>query len=157
VSYFDEGVFGGGIGSQGLVCFDSTGVPTFRYGDFAEQNGLPMICDCYAMNATPSGDVWLNYYTDFPLVRLHDCSIQNVWRDFGVMGNNFAIRDGAALHVRDTKFMTKDLEHHQPMDINAIDEGGFNLTPISSPHLGVAARAASLVINTGTAIYESIA
>ena len=68
VSYFDEGVFGNGIGAQGVVCFDGAGVPLFRYAEFAEQHGLPMISDCYAMNVGPGGEVWLNYYTDFPLV-----------------------------------------------------------------------------------------
>jgi len=46
VSYFDEGVFGGGIGAQGVVCFDNTGLPIFRFGEFAERQGLPAICDC---------------------------------------------------------------------------------------------------------------
>lgn len=42
VSYFDEGVYGGSIGRQGLVCFDNAGTPLFKYADFAEQNELPM-------------------------------------------------------------------------------------------------------------------
>jgi hypothetical protein len=71
VSYFDEGVFGKGIGRQGLVCFNSVGDPVFKYGEFAEQNALPMIADCYAMNVDRAGEVWINYYTDFPLGRVH--------------------------------------------------------------------------------------
>ena len=47
VSYFDEGVYGRGVGShQGLVCFDSAGNPIFKYFDFAEQNDQPFIDDC---------------------------------------------------------------------------------------------------------------
>lgn len=55
VSYFDEGVFGNGIGRQGLVCFDHEGTPLFRYADYAEQHDLPMIADCYAMNVDQTG------------------------------------------------------------------------------------------------------
>ena len=61
VSYFDEGVFGNGVGRQGLICFDSAGRVLFQYADFAEQNALPTIADCYAINVDPTGAVWVNY------------------------------------------------------------------------------------------------
>lgn len=66
VSYFDEGVFGGGVGEQGLVCFGADGEVLFKYADFAEQNTLPMICDCYAINVDAEDTLWLNYYIISP-------------------------------------------------------------------------------------------
>ena len=46
VSYFDEGVFGRTIAKEGVVCFDLSGTPQFRYAEFAEQNKLPFVADC---------------------------------------------------------------------------------------------------------------
>ena len=43
VGYFDEAVYGGGIGSEGLVCFDSNGTSIFNYAEFAEQHDLPLL------------------------------------------------------------------------------------------------------------------
>jgi hypothetical protein len=82
VGYFDEGVFGSGIGSEGLVCFDPTGTPIFRYMEFAKQHGLPFISDCYTLNVVGSS-VYVSYYTDFPLVWIRDFQLQRVWNDFG--------------------------------------------------------------------------
>jgi|SRR5579859_3801204 len=82
VGYFDEGVYGGGIGQQGLVCFDSAGTSTFSYAEFARQHELPFIDDCYSLNVMgPS--VYASYYSDFPLVWISDFQLQHVWRDFG--------------------------------------------------------------------------
>jgi hypothetical protein len=100
VSYFDEGVYGQGPGTQGLICFDGAGVPVFTYGDFAAKNGLPPIDDCYAMNVTGNDDVWLNYYSGFPLVHLHDFALERVWPNFGKMGKGFALRKGASYYLR---------------------------------------------------------
>jgi hypothetical protein len=156
VSYFDEGVFGGGIGSEGLVCFDTSGVPVFRYVKFAEQNNLPFICDCYAMNVSVAGDVWLNYYTDFPLVHLRNLSLEKVWRDFGSMGNGFAIAGGASVYTRGSQLMSRPLDSsHEETVVDARDETGSVLVPIAIPHLGFVARGPSLVVNNGKAIYGS--
>ena len=91
VSYFDEGVFGGGIGRHGVVCFDSAGQPIFKYSDFAEQNQLPFIDDCYAMNVVNEEEVWLSYYMDFPLVSIKNFQLARAWKDFGCMKPAFAI------------------------------------------------------------------
>jgi hypothetical protein len=82
VGYFDEGVYGRGIGSEGLVCFDSGGVPIFRYTEFAKKHKLPFISDCYALNVVGSS-AYVSYYTDFPLVWLNDFQLQRLWNDFG--------------------------------------------------------------------------
>ncbi|RYD53854.1 MAG: hypothetical protein EOP83_22815 [Verrucomicrobiaceae bacterium] len=68
-SYFDEGVFGGlgrraTLESSGLVAWRPDGTVAYTY---EPPNGLGGISDCYAMNAC-GNDVWIYYYTDFPLV-----------------------------------------------------------------------------------------
>jgi hypothetical protein len=154
VSYFDEGVFGGSISSEGFICFDRSGVPVFRYAKFAEQNNLPFISDCYAINVSVSGDVWLSYYTDFPLVHLRNLNLEQVWRDFGSMGNGFAIRDGASFFTRESQLMSRSLESdHEEIVVDARDETGSVLVPIAVPHLGFAGRGSNLVVNTGKAIF----
>ena len=81
-SYFDEGVFGNygwqaPVGASGLVAWDPGGIKLY---EFQPSKGLDSICDCYALNVESEKDVWLYYYTEFPLVRLHDREIQSVWR-----------------------------------------------------------------------------
>lgn len=155
VSYFDEGVFGGGVGREGLICFDKNAVPVFRYSQFAEQNSLPFIYDCYAINVSVSGDVWLNYYTDFPLVHLRNLNLERVWRNFGSMGDGFAIRDGVSLYTRESHLISKSLElDHEESVVDARDETGSVLVPIAIPHLGLAGRGSNLVVNNGKAIFS---
>ncbi|MGL5076251.1 MAG: hypothetical protein ACRDBG_10530, partial [Waterburya sp.] len=80
-SFFDEGVFGNfgwnePVGSSGLVAWDSEGNKIY---DFEATDNLDSICDCYALNVESDSDVWLYYYTEFPLVHLHHQKIQSVW------------------------------------------------------------------------------
>lgn len=87
VGYFDEGVYGGGIGSEGLVCFDSNGSSIFKYAEFAKQHDLPFIDDCHTLNVV-GATVWVSYYTAFPLVSLKDFKLERV---LGGLGANRAI------------------------------------------------------------------
>jgi hypothetical protein len=82
VGYFDEGVYGRGIGSAGLVCFESSGTPVFKYDEFARQHDIPCIDDCYTLNVSDSA-VWLSYYADFPLVCLKNFELEQVWHSLG--------------------------------------------------------------------------
>ncbi len=158
MSYFDEGVFGSGIGQQGLVCFDSAGKHLFEYADFAEQNSLPMICDCYALNVDGEGSVWLNYYTDFPLVRLHESKLDNVWPDFGVLGNAFAVRGDEVIYMSKGQMASISLTttERQSERLSAIprDMNGDELTPSSQRYAETAARGTTFIINTGDAVYS---
>jgi hypothetical protein len=88
VSYFDEGVFGDYIGSSGAMCFNSEGHPIFRYDDLAQKEGLPPIDDCYAMNVATGDDVWLYYYTKFPLVRLKAMQLAEHWDRIPIRGSH---------------------------------------------------------------------
>jgi hypothetical protein len=76
-SYFDEGVFGNfgwsrpgprAMGAAGLLAFSPEGEQRFAYD--AEAAGTDSICDAYAMNVAGDDDVWLYFYTEFPIVRL---------------------------------------------------------------------------------------
>jgi hypothetical protein len=98
-SYFDEGVFGNygwecPVGASGLVAWDSAGIKVY---EFQPRDGLDSICDCYALNVESEEDVWLYYYTEFPLVRLRRRKIESIWKmPLGGSGA-FAISGGHAL------------------------------------------------------------
>lgn len=82
VSFFDEGVFGNfgwenPVGASGLVAWDSKGGKLF---EFQPAQGLDPICDCYAMNVPSDEDVWIYYYTEFPLVHLRNRKVKSVWQ-----------------------------------------------------------------------------
>lgn len=68
ISYFDEGVFGEGISTEGLVLFDFKGKPLFKY-----HTDLPdefVIDDCYAICKGRASEMWVFAYSDFNLVHL---------------------------------------------------------------------------------------
>jgi hypothetical protein len=102
-SYFDEGVFGNygwsnpgppAIGSSGLVRFDSSGKIVFTYDEGAAGTGS--ICDAYALNLADDGDIWVYFYTEFPIVRIRRGKYR-AWK-LGVSGASaLAARDGQAL------------------------------------------------------------
>lgn len=74
-SYFDEGVFGESIGTSGLLCFDRQGNKIFDFEKFIEESKnkmIPYIADCYALNVCSDETVYLYYYTDFPLLAVHN-------------------------------------------------------------------------------------
>ncbi len=108
-SYFDEGVFGNygwgdpgppPIGASGLVGFSTRGEVGFTYDPEAARTDS--VCDAYAMNVTADGDVWLYFYTDFPIVRLHD-GAYDVWK-LGIGGGRaLAVRDDRVLLFGDYK------------------------------------------------------
>jgi len=163
VSYFDEGVYGSGISTEGLVCFDGVGTPVFRFLEFARQNQLPHVDDCYALNVTANGDVWVNYYSDFPLVCLRDMRLSEHRLEFGSLGNTFAVRDEGLFYLRNSQVMFRTFDAAStPEAVNCVDENGEELVLTPDRYLsGVvrgtpgAARGAHLLINSGSAIYAA--
>ncbi len=111
-SYFDEGVFGNygwshpgppAIGASGLVAFSKTGEVGFTYDPDAADTDA--ICDAYAMNVAGDRDVWLYFYTEFPIVRIVDGAYQ-VWK-LGVGGGRaLAVREDRILLFTDYKRRT---------------------------------------------------
>lgn len=75
--YFDEGVSANStISSAGLFAWDAQGTPVYRYDP---SGPLDRIMDCYALNLASHNEVWLCYYTDFPLVQIRDRRIVRSW------------------------------------------------------------------------------
>jgi hypothetical protein len=159
VSYFDEGAYGSGIGSQGAVCFDSSGHPIFGYFDFAKKHQLPLMDDCYSMNVVSEDEVWLSYYSAFPLVCIREFQLHRVWREFGCMGGAFGLAHDAVIfskcYTRNTNEKAQllrralmDTSHSEP--IEPIDEGG---EIIHGPYQ-TASRGPSFYMLTKAALYE---
>lgn len=99
VGYFDEGVYGnygwGGpeapppLGACGLARFSPDLQPNWRYPSSVD-NAWGAISDCYALNV--DGDTaWTSYYTDFPIVRVHD-GVLTGWNN-DVRANALAVGD----------------------------------------------------------------
>jgi len=153
VSYFDEGVFGGGIGANGLVCFDAKGELKFEFAKLAEVSRLPHIDDCYALNVCDE-HVWLSYYSDFPLIRLKDFQIDKTWKAFGSF-KAFAVRKDELFCI--TAYGPRSLSvinliNGTRDDYGLIDERG---TPINSPrNLTVAARLDKLYFYDNETLFE---
>lgn len=80
--YFDEGIFGNfgwnnPLGASGLVCWDRLGN---KIWEFEPKGELGSISDCYALNLDKHDNVWLCYYTDFPLVCIDPQKRMQYWR-----------------------------------------------------------------------------
>lgn len=153
VSYFDEGVYGNDLGSQqGLLCFNSEGQQLFKYFDFAEQNSLPFIDDCYAINVVNEDEVWLSYYSAFPLVCIKNFQLHRVWRDFGCMRAFAFTGDGLifAKCYEDAQLLKRSLGDQTHAELlEAIDERGQAIRSFQ-----VAARGSRMYLWTETAVYE---
>jgi hypothetical protein len=156
VSYFDEGIFGRGIGRNGVVCFDSFARPVFKYFDFAEQHNLPFIDDCYAMNVVAEDEVWLSYYSDFPLVSIKALHLDRVWKGFGCMHRAFALlRDFVVFpqcYLRaDGQLLKRTLsEPSQTEPMDAVDQEDRTI----KGKFRAAARGSHLYLWTESALYK---
>ena len=155
VSYFDEGVFGLGIGRSGVVCFNSDGTQAFKFDELSQAEGLPFIDDCYGMNVTKDGDVWLNYYSDFPLIHLRRGLVERVWENFGSMGSAFAIHDRHVLYLQDGSLISRDLDNPELIEpIKLHDDEGKELFPTEIEGLQAAGRGEHFVVSTSSGVYK---
>jgi hypothetical protein len=150
VSYFDEGVFGNGIGTNGLVCFDAEGKDIFRFSEFAETANLPHIDDCYAMNVS-GNKTWLSYYSDFPLVCLSDFKLQALKEKIGSF-SAFAVRGDKLLahpFYQTRSLIEIDLTDRREQQFEPVDDQSIPLSPFRA-----AARGAELFLYTEEALYR---
>jgi len=101
VGYNDEGVYR--AGEPGVACFDADGKRVFSFGDsVANHDDVPIIDDCYALNVASDDEVWVYYYSAFPLVRLVDKQFAGVWpRVPGVGAHAFAVGERSVLFAGD--------------------------------------------------------
>jgi hypothetical protein len=132
VSYFDEGIFGTlELAQNGVVCFDRSGRPILRYNKIPGP-GSP-ISDCYAMNVASDREVWLYYYTEFPLVRLLDRRFDREWKGVPVQGaHGFAV-DGeravfAGSYDSDDRLFLLSLASMHIEELQPVDGDGEVLT-----------------------------
>jgi len=131
IGYFDEGVFGGGdLGQSGLVCLNEKGEPLLQYwSEIVEPNALPTIDDCYAINVFAEDEVWLDYYSSFPLVRLRDKKLAHAWLDWPAKPvRSFAV-DGDRLlmtpaYRREGPLYLAKLQDSSIEEIQALDSQG---------------------------------
>lgn len=82
VSYFDEGVFGNygwddPMGYAGLNCFDTEGKIIWQY---PLEDSPHSIDDCYAMTINRD-EVWMCFYSDFPIARVEGNHQIKYWRN----------------------------------------------------------------------------
>ncbi|WP_216211078.1 hypothetical protein [Amycolatopsis aidingensis] len=80
VGYFDEGVYGNygwgdedsepPVGACGLIRYSAAFTQEWRYPSHVD-NTWGAISDCYALNVADD-TAWTCYYTDFPIVRIHN-------------------------------------------------------------------------------------
>ncbi|MGF9891022.1 TetR family transcriptional regulator [Priestia megaterium] len=68
ISYFDEGVFGKGISTEGLVLFSYSGQPIFKFHSDLDRELV--IGDCYAICKSKANALWLCAFPDFNIVEL---------------------------------------------------------------------------------------
>jgi len=101
VSYFDEGIFT--AGEPGLACFDPTGKRVFSFADsVANDDDVPRIDDCYGLNVATADEVWVYYYTAFPLVKLVNMRLERLWPHIpGLGAHAFAVGEGSVLFAGD--------------------------------------------------------
>lgn len=108
-SYFDEGVFGNygwgspgpaPIGETGLMAFSSTGDARFAYDHAAARTDS--VVDAYAMNVVGEAEVWLYFYTEFPIVRILD-GAYHVWNPDVAGARALAVREDRVLLFGDYK------------------------------------------------------
>lgn len=89
VSYFDEGVFGGGIGAAGLVCFSEAGEKLWALHD-------DQMADCYALNVS-NAEAAIFFYTEFPICRISSDFKLTRWETTLAGCHEFAISDTEVL------------------------------------------------------------
>jgi hypothetical protein len=152
VSYFDEGVYGGGVGQAGLARFSGTGDLEFEFNDSAMKNGIAHIDDCYAFNVGANDEVYVYYYTDFPLVRICGMQITTVCR-VPVRGSGaFAIHQDRALfrgaYNKPGSIFSVALRDEKLTELQPVNEEG-QLIPI----VGAAGRGSCLYLASPRALY----
>ena len=85
---------------RGSVRFDRDGNVLFTYD--AGTAGTDAICDAYALNAADDDDIWVYFYTEFPIVRIRRGEYRT-WK-LGVAGANaLAVRQEQAFLFGDYK------------------------------------------------------
>ena len=156
VAYGDEGIYKQNrpYSHDGCVAFSSDGEPVFRFGQVLGNDDLPAISDCDAMNVVSDSEVWLSYYTEYPLVRIVNGHVDRWWRNPWVQGSPaFAVDRDRILFAGSSR---------QPQSLVLVDLGTYlseSLTPVDSSGRELLfkkafARGSNLFLNTETGIHR---
>ncbi|WP_456363687.1 hypothetical protein [Priestia aryabhattai] len=125
VSYYDEGVFGEGISTEGLVHLDLNGKPTFKFN--SELRNKIEIDDCYAINGDVKNRLWLCPYPEFELVHMEGSKVDSTYNvPKKLYGSNaISIREGNAFFyspydAEDTVYIWSYKEEKEPIIIGEL-------------------------------------
>lgn len=159
VSYFDEGVFGDGIGRSGLNAFNIAGDLRFDFTEIAKTSTLGYMADCYALNAASNEETWVCYYTEFPVVCLKERKLDRHWPAIKEM-----VGSGAFAVLKDCMLFTggydfrghlfwHDLERDKTIKVIALQPNGDPLE-WSEKTSRVVGRGAKLYIEQDSQIWS---
>lgn len=154
ISYSEEGIFGEGcIGKTGLVAFDIKGSIVFNNFDtIIEMYDIPPIDDCQAMNVKDD-EVWLHYYSDYPLVNIKSKKFNNYWANVeigeNIVSNGFAIgKDQVLFGTNKQKLVLYSLSKRCLYNIDPYNDQGEKIQ--FNCYLG---RGSILYLQTRNSIY----
>lgn len=154
ISYSDEGIFGEStMGENGIVAFNSQGNIVFNdYDLFVDKYDIPPIDDCYALNVD-GNDVWLYYYSEFPLVQLKNKKLYKFWENIDIVTNaavkGFSIVDDTVVFIdRNKNLVTYSLNTAQFQYMTPLDENGDSIDFIN-----YYSRGSVLYLQTEEALY----
>lgn len=134
ISYSDEEIFDtNSIGKNGIVAFDAKGEIVFdSFDQFVLKEKVPPIDDCYALNVKEN-DVFLFYYSDYPIVQFEGENLKNIWQAdilencSDVMGfavcNKYALFADSSNKLKRFSFCDQSL-----VEIQALNEDKENLS-----------------------------
>lgn len=101
---------------SGFFAVDLAGKPIFDF-DTVRGKDIPPIGDCMASNVVSDTEAWLYYFGDYPLVKLENDSVANVWNDIPVMlADAVAVTDELVLFAGGAYMDEFDKQDHSPED-----------------------------------------
>jgi hypothetical protein len=125
---------------------------------FANEHQLSPIDDCYAMNVVSNDEIWLSYYSEFPLVHLTNFQLNQHYERFGCMSGAFAVVSNTALFSKcysqqEPQLLMSEIPSLRVRNIvEARDESGQIIEGL----LMTAARDTHFYMSTENAIYRMI-
>jgi hypothetical protein len=145
VGFGDQGVFnwrqvpdGGEPAWSGLVSFDADGTLAFQYSGALKQLDMfrheehrkeQYIVDCYALNVASYNEVWVYYYSAFPLVRIANGVIDKFYTFMPIHGAHaFAVHGNRVLFAgsydKPHTLFSVTLDRRRESSYVAVDQAG---------------------------------
>jgi hypothetical protein len=126
--YSDEGIYKNHrYSGEGLICLDQEGRQRFSFTSVSE--GLPTMDDCYALNVLANNEVWLSYYSEFPIVQIVNFELGNIWRKVWETGILALAVHGERVIIagRKSRVSLWDLRSDQFLSLSVRDEAGKSI------------------------------